>query len=174
MSKFLKNWYDAARNIHFSITKPYLILCDNPVLKMFISVLWKLRQGTDTLFQASDSVINFLRFFTNLLTIGTTCKYTVSMVMTRLVMTTLEMVQFGCCSYPSASEASREVAKLTWRKIHTHQLWCQRICLSVCLSVAKFDLNYLRTDKMEWAETFWGIFLTHFAPFSTVEYVTNS
>ena len=25
--------------------------------------------------------------------------------------------------------------------------------LSVCLSVAKFDLNYLRTGEIEWAET---------------------
>ena len=31
--------------------------------------------------------------------------------------------------YPPASEASREVANLTERK---PQVWCQRICLSVC------------------------------------------
>ena len=61
------------------------------MLKMFISVLWKLKQGTDTLFQTSLSVITYLRFFTIFLTTGTTGKYPVSMVITRLVMTTLEM-----------------------------------------------------------------------------------
>ena len=28
--------------------------------------------------------------------------------------------------------------------------------LSVCLSVTKFDPNYLRTGRTEWAEIFWG------------------
>ena len=28
----------------------------------------------------------------------------------------------------------------------------------VCLSVINLDLDYLRTGKTEWAETFWDIF----------------
>ena len=44
---------------------------------------------------------------------------------------------------PPASEVSREVANLTERKNYTHTcIWCQRICLSVCLSVVNFDPNY--------------------------------
>ena len=36
--------------------------------------------------------------------------------------------------YPPASEASREVANFTERKNpHTPRIWCQRICLPVCL-----------------------------------------
>ena len=36
------------------------------------------------------------------------------------------------------------------KKKSTHpRVWCQRICQSVCLSVANFDPNYLRTGKIE-------------------------
>ena len=52
-------------------------------------------------------------------------------------------------NFPPASEASREVENLTERKKSTNpRIWCQRICLSV----SKFDHNYLRTCKTEWAE----------------------
>ena len=49
-----------------------------------------------------------------------------------------------------ASEASRELANLTWRK-NTHTLVYgvkEFVYLSVCLSVAKFDLNHLRTGEI--------------------------
>ena len=38
--------------------------------------------------------------------------------------------------------------------------------LSVCLSVTNFDLNYFRTDEIEWAEIFWGMSLSksHISP----------
>ena len=46
---------------------------------------------------------------------------------------------------PPVSEASREVENLTWRKNpHTPVYGVKEF---VCLSVAKFDLNYLRTGK---------------------------
>ena len=39
---------------------------------------------------------------------------------------------------------------------HT-RIWGERICLSVCLSVMNFDLNYLRTgEEIKWAEFFLG------------------
>ena len=51
-----------------------------------------------------------------------------------------------------ASEASKEVANLTWRKnLHTPLYGVKEF---VCLSVTNFDLNYLRTGKIEWAEIF--------------------
>ena len=51
------------------------------------------------------------------------------------------------------SEASRKVANLTERKnLHTPRIWCQRICLSVYLSVVNFDPNYLTTGKTEQAK----------------------
>ena len=72
-----------------------------------------------------------------------------------------------------ASEASREVANLTLRKDpHTHLYIVSKnlpvkkkkkkkfVCLSVCLSVAKFDLNYLRTGEIEWADIFFRISLS--------------
>ena len=46
--------------------------------------------------------------------------------------------------YPPASEASREVANLTERK-NPHTLF--GVKEFVCLSVTKFDTNYLRTGK---------------------------
>ena len=54
--------------------------------------------------------------------------------------------------YPPASEASREVANLTWRKNPHTPLYCVKEY--VCLSVTNFDLNYLRTGKIERAEIF--------------------
>ena len=47
-------------------------------------------------------------------------------------------------SYPPASEASREVANLTWRKNPHPPVYGVKefVCLSVCLSVTNFDLNY--------------------------------
>ena len=47
---------------------------------------------------------------------------------------------------PPGSKASKEVPNLTERK-NPHTPECQRICLSVCLSVINFDPNYLRTGK---------------------------
>ena len=45
-----------------------------------------------------------------------------------------------------ASEASKEVENFDWRKKHTPIcIWCQGIRHSVCLSVTKFDPNYLWT-----------------------------
>ena len=42
--------------------------------------------------------------------------------------------------YPPASKASREVANFNEKKKSTYpRIWCQRICLSVCLSVKNFD-----------------------------------
>ena len=53
------------------------------------------------------------------------------------------------------SEASREVANLTGRKNpHTPLYGVKEF---VCLSEAKFDLNYLRTGEIEWADIFGGI-----------------
>ena len=55
---------------------------------------------------------------------------------------------------PPASEASREVANLTERKYpHTPVYGVKEF---VCLSVTKFDPNYLRTGKTKWAEIFLG------------------
>ena len=54
--------------------------------------------------------------------------------------------------YPPVSEASREVANLTERKNQNTPVY--GVKESVCLSVTKFDPNYLRTDKTEWAEIF--------------------
>ena len=52
--------------------------------------------------------------------------------------------------YPPATNASKEVANLTERKNpHTFRIWCQRICLSVCLLP-----NYLRTSKTELSNLF--------------------
>ena len=48
-----------------------------------------------------------------------------------------------------AKQIGRYKFNLKKKSTHTH-IWCQRICLSV----AKFDLNYLRTSKIEWAEIF--------------------
>ena len=62
--------------------------------------------------------------------------------------------------YPPASEASKEVANLTERKNPHTPIWCQRICLSVCLSITHFDLNSLRTGEIEWAEIFLGMSLS--------------
>ena len=51
--------------------------------------------------------------------------------------------------------------KFSLKKKYTHTcIWCQRICLSVCLSVTNFDLNYFRTGEIEWAKIFWGISLS--------------
>ena len=44
------------------------------------------------------------------------------------------------------SEASREVANLIERKIHIPPIWCQRMCLSFCLSVRL--LQCVPTQKM--------------------------
>ena len=54
-------------------------------------------------------------------------------------------------SYPPASEASRKVANLNERKNqHTPVYGVKEFFrLSVCLSVTKFDPNYLRTGKTE-------------------------
>ena len=63
----------------------------------------------------------------------------------------------GTGYYPPASKASREVANLTWRKIHTHRNMVSKnlpVCLSVCLSVMNFDLNYLSAGEIEWAQIF--------------------
>ena len=60
--------------------------------------------------------------------------------------------------YPPASEASREVANLTERK-NTHPP-VHGVKELVCLSVMNFDLNYLRTGKIGWADIFWGISLS--------------
>ena len=49
-------------------------------------------------------------------------------------------------------------SKFNLKKKSTHpRIWCQRNCLSVCLSVVNFDPNYLRTGKTEWAKKL-GIF----------------
>ena len=60
--------------------------------------------------------------------------------------------------YPPASKVSREVVNLTWRKNpHTTVYGVKEfVCLSICLSVVKFDLNYLRTGEIEWAEIFFS------------------
>ena len=60
---------------------------------------------------------------------------------------------------PPVSEASREVANLTERKnLHTPIYSAKEfVCLSVCLSVSKFDLNFLGTGEIELAKI-----LTHF------------
>ena len=52
-------------------------------------------------------------------------------------------------------EASREVANFTERKNPHTPAYCVKelVCLS---SVTKFDHNYLRTGKIEWAEIFFG------------------
>ena len=45
---------------------------------------------------------------------------------------------------PPASEARKEVSKFNWRKKSAYpHIWFQRICLSVCPSVNKFDPNFL-------------------------------
>ena len=54
-------------------------------------------------------------------------------------------------NYPPVSEASREVANLTERK-NPHNPVSKN--LSVCLSVTKFDPNYLRIGRTEWAEIY--------------------
>ena len=60
--------------------------------------------------------------------------------------------------YPPASEASREVANLTWRKNpHTPVYGVKEF---FCLSVTNFDLKYLRTGKIEWVEIFFCISLS--------------
>ena len=55
---------------------------------------------------------------------------------------------------PPASQASREVANLTERKnLHTPVYGVKEfVCLSVCLSVANFVPDYLRTGRTEWAK----------------------
>ena len=53
--------------------------------------------------------------------------------------------------YPPAREASREVENFDRRKKHTPtRILCQKF---VCLSVTKFNPNYLRTGKIEQAKT---------------------
>ena len=62
-----------------------------------------------------------------------------------------------------ASEANRELANLTERKVHTHPYMVSKnlsVCLPVCLSVTNFDLNYIRTGEIEWAEIFFWISLS--------------
>ena len=50
-------------------------------------------------------------------------------------------------NYPPVSEVSREEANLAWRKnIHPPVYGVKEF---VCLSVAKFDLNFLRTGKID-------------------------
>ena len=46
---------------------------------------------------------------------------------------------------PPASKVSRVVENFDWRKKHTPtRILCQKfVCLSVCLSVTKFNPNYL-------------------------------
>ena len=55
---------------------------------------------------------------------------------------------------PPAREESRKVANLTERKNQHIPVYGVKefVCLSVCLSVTKFDPNYLRTGKTEWAK----------------------
>ena len=61
-----------------------------------------------------------------------------------------------------ASKASRQVANLTWRKnTHTPIYGVKEF---VCLSAAKFDLNYLRTGEIEWAKFFLNIFVKKCCP----------
>ena len=56
--------------------------------------------------------------------------------------------------YPPASEASREVANLT--EIKNPHAPVYGVKEFVRLSVTKFDPNYLRTGKAEWAEIFYS------------------
>ena len=56
-------------------------------------------------------------------------------------------------SYPPASEASREVENFDWKKIHMPPYMVSKN-LSVCLSVTKFNPNYLRTGRIEQAKIF--------------------
>ena len=59
------------------------------------------------------------------------------------------------CNWLSpGSEASREVANLTWKNPLPPVNGVKEF---VCLSVKNFDLNYLRTGKIEWAEIFFRI-----------------
>ena len=49
---------------------------------------------------------------------------------------------------------------IIWQeKIHAHPYMVSKN-LFVCLSVTKFDINYLRTGKKDWAKNFWGISLS--------------
>ena len=51
-----------------------------------------------------------------------------------------------------ARVVSRKVANLTERNnLHTH---IEGVNSFVCMSVTNFELNYLRTDRTEWAEFF--------------------
>ena len=54
-----------------------------------------------------------------------------------------------CNTVLSPCEQSKQGGrKFNLKKKSTHtRLWCERICLSV----SNFDLNYLRTGKIEWA-----------------------
>ena len=59
---------------------------------------------------------------------------------------------------PPVSKACREVANLTWRKNpHTPVYGVKEF---VFLSVTNFDLNYLRTGKIEWAKILFRISLS--------------
>ena len=51
--------------------------------------------------------------------------------------------------YPPAIKVSREVANLTWSKNPQTPVYGAKefVCLSICLSVTKFDLIYIRTGK---------------------------
>ena len=62
-------------------------------------------------------------------------------------------------NFPQAIEASREVANLTWKK-NPQTSYMVSKNLSVCLSVTYFDLQYLRTGEIEWAEIVLGISLS--------------
>ena len=57
-------------------------------------------------------------------------------------------------SYPPASKVSREVANLTERK--NPHIPIYGVNEFVCLPVTKFDPNYLRTGKTDWAAIFLG------------------
>ena len=64
--------------------------------------------------------------------------------------------------YPAASEASREMANLTWRKNpHTPIYGVKEF---VCLSVTNFDHIYLSTGEIELAEIFLGYLVTKCCP----------
>ena len=59
---------------------------------------------------------------------------------------------------PPASEASREVTNLTWRKNPHATVY--GVKEFVCLSVTNFELNYLRTGEIESAQKFFWISLS--------------
>ena len=69
-----------------------------------------------------------------------------------LIITTNKIVKLD--SYPPASKASREVANFTKKNPPAHVFGAK--ILSCCLSVLKFDLNYLMISRTKWAEIFLG------------------